>query len=144
MRYKAWPYYNDWVVIFGKDRATGEKAHSIEVTINNMMNNLMKKENDKTATPTSTPFEDDVGENNNYSESENVSFSAGESNTSSRTKERQKRKRTPSRLNTSVPKDPIMIDMMSKFFTTVHSQMGDLIYEVGHEHDVSVARKKLF
>lgn len=68
MRYKAWPYYNDWVVIFGKDCATGEKAHSIDVTINNLMNNLMNKENDKTATPISTPFEDDVGENNNYSE----------------------------------------------------------------------------
>ncbi|KAK6164017.1 hypothetical protein DH2020_000881 [Rehmannia glutinosa] len=26
MRFKTWPFYNDWVNIFGKDRATGEHA----------------------------------------------------------------------------------------------------------------------
>lgn len=26
MRCKSWPYYKDWVTIFGKDRATGERA----------------------------------------------------------------------------------------------------------------------
>lgn len=26
MRFKSWPYYKDWVIIFGKDRATGESA----------------------------------------------------------------------------------------------------------------------
>lgn len=26
MRCKSWPYYKDWVIIFGKDRATGESG----------------------------------------------------------------------------------------------------------------------
>lgn len=26
MRYKSWPYYKDWEVIFGKDRAQGDTS----------------------------------------------------------------------------------------------------------------------
>lgn len=29
MRYKSWPYYEDWKIIFGKDRATGDTADDI-------------------------------------------------------------------------------------------------------------------
>lgn len=29
MRYKSWPYYEDWQVLFGKDRANGENAEDI-------------------------------------------------------------------------------------------------------------------
>lgn len=29
MRYKSWPYYDDWKEIYGKDRATGETAEDI-------------------------------------------------------------------------------------------------------------------
>lgn len=29
MRFKSWPYYDDWKEIFGKDRATGEHAEDI-------------------------------------------------------------------------------------------------------------------
>ncbi|XP_057808003.1 uncharacterized protein LOC131022504 [Salvia miltiorrhiza] len=28
-RYKSWPYYEDWKIIFGKDRATGEEAEDL-------------------------------------------------------------------------------------------------------------------
>ncbi|XP_073305122.1 uncharacterized protein [Primulina huaijiensis] len=28
MRYRSWPYYNDWCEIFGRDRSTGERSES--------------------------------------------------------------------------------------------------------------------
>lgn len=27
MRYKSWPLWNDWKLVFGKDRASGDVAH---------------------------------------------------------------------------------------------------------------------
>lgn len=36
MRYKTWPYYEDWKVMFGKDRANGENAEDILDAFNAM------------------------------------------------------------------------------------------------------------
>lgn len=137
MRYKAWPLYNDWVIVFGRDRATGDTAHPIQVTLNNLAN--------KEAQDTPTMVHDDFGDNNNdMNESCGMSFSAGESQNSEATKSRVKRKKNTYRLNPEVRDDPQLIEMMSTFISSVHSQIGELISKVGHEHDVSEARKNLF
>ncbi|XP_012835755.1 PREDICTED: uncharacterized protein LOC105956449 [Erythranthe guttata] len=36
MRYKSWPYFKDWTIIFGKDRATGESAEALADAINDI------------------------------------------------------------------------------------------------------------
>ncbi|KAK6164105.1 hypothetical protein DH2020_000969 [Rehmannia glutinosa] len=38
MRNKSWPFYNDWVMIFGKDRATGEHAEDFTDALNHVLN----------------------------------------------------------------------------------------------------------
>lgn len=38
MRFKSWPYYEDWCEIFGKDRATGENSESFVDAVNNVLN----------------------------------------------------------------------------------------------------------
>lgn len=84
MRYRAWLVYNDWVIVFGWDRATGDHANLIQHVLNNLMN---KKTQDSP-----TFVQDDFGDNNNdMNESYDVSFSGGERNTSSRTKQRVKK-----------------------------------------------------
>ena len=36
LRNKSWPFYEDWLIIFGKDRATGEFAESAADAVENM------------------------------------------------------------------------------------------------------------
>ncbi|KAG8387766.1 hypothetical protein BUALT_Bualt02G0055400 [Buddleja alternifolia] len=38
MHYKSWPLYDDWVEIFGKDRATGEQAEDFVEAVNHVLN----------------------------------------------------------------------------------------------------------
>ncbi|KAK6126651.1 hypothetical protein DH2020_039598 [Rehmannia glutinosa] len=40
MRNKSWPFYNDWVMIFGKDRATGEHAEDFTEALNHVLNGM--------------------------------------------------------------------------------------------------------
>ncbi|XP_057794964.1 uncharacterized protein LOC131011181 [Salvia miltiorrhiza] len=37
MRFKSWPLYDDWKIIFGKDRATGDQAEDFMEAINDMV-----------------------------------------------------------------------------------------------------------
>ncbi|CAA0840456.1 Unknown protein [Striga hermonthica] len=39
MRYKSWPYYADWVEVFGKDRATGQGAMGFTDAVNEVLHN---------------------------------------------------------------------------------------------------------
>lgn len=34
MRHKSWPYYDHWVEIFGKDKAIGQHAESMNHAVN--------------------------------------------------------------------------------------------------------------
>ncbi|KAG8375966.1 hypothetical protein BUALT_Bualt09G0014100 [Buddleja alternifolia] len=51
MRFKSWPLYDDWVEIFGKDRATGEAvegfADVVQQLLNKNVNNEQGKENEE-------------------------------------------------------------------------------------------------
>lgn len=133
MRYKAWPYFNDWSICFGKDRAGGERGTSFVETINNLVNGDNR--------PESEPVEDETAENVQFTpEGDNVSVLGGESNNS----QKGKRKRGSSRTEFARHEDPKMAEMMSTFIANVHSQMGSLISKVGHEHDAAIARQGLF
>ncbi|KAL8463586.1 hypothetical protein ACS0TY_034297 [Phlomoides rotata] len=44
LRYKTWPYYPQWIEIFGKDRATGENAIDPIDLVNELYNNGLDRE----------------------------------------------------------------------------------------------------
>ncbi|KAL8532864.1 hypothetical protein ACS0TY_009171 [Phlomoides rotata] len=44
IRFKTWPYYPQWIEIFGKDRATGEYAVDPIDLVNKLYRNVMEKE----------------------------------------------------------------------------------------------------
>ncbi|PIN22905.1 hypothetical protein CDL12_04378 [Handroanthus impetiginosus] len=48
MRFKSWPYYNDWCEIFGKDKATGENAQDFVEAVNDILNSDAQKINHTT------------------------------------------------------------------------------------------------
>ncbi|KAL8476163.1 hypothetical protein ACS0TY_028719 [Phlomoides rotata] len=44
LRYKTWPYYPQWIEIFGKDRATGENVVDPIDLVNELYNNGLNRE----------------------------------------------------------------------------------------------------
>lgn len=136
MRYKAWPFYNDWLNIFGKDRATGSTSAYCADVITKLV----------TGGATNPPISlgDETAYNINATDAENLSHSGGETNSSTRSKRNEKRKRSSTHLNEECRDDVPMVGMMSTFFSNVHSQIGELISKVGHQHNASLARRKLF
>ncbi|KAL8484143.1 hypothetical protein ACS0TY_026732 [Phlomoides rotata] len=46
IRFKTWPYYPQWIEIFGKDRATGEYAVDPIDLVNELYRNVMEQEED--------------------------------------------------------------------------------------------------
>ncbi|KAL8494147.1 hypothetical protein ACS0TY_025077 [Phlomoides rotata] len=44
LRFKSWPYYEQWIDIFGKDRATGENAADAVDLVNEMLRNAKEQE----------------------------------------------------------------------------------------------------
>ncbi|KAI3461769.1 hypothetical protein Pfo_018432 [Paulownia fortunei] len=47
VKYKAWPYYNDWCDIFCKDRATGENAKAFADVMQDLFTGSKRKQPDK-------------------------------------------------------------------------------------------------
>ncbi|KAL8489747.1 hypothetical protein ACS0TY_025584 [Phlomoides rotata] len=44
MRFKSWPYYGNWLDIFGKDRATGEHASDTMDFVNELLKNAQEEQ----------------------------------------------------------------------------------------------------
>ncbi|KAG8373656.1 hypothetical protein BUALT_Bualt11G0046900 [Buddleja alternifolia] len=47
MRFKSWPLYDDWVEIFGKDRATGEAVEGFADVVQQLLNKNVNNEQGK-------------------------------------------------------------------------------------------------
>ncbi|KAK6127160.1 hypothetical protein DH2020_039089 [Rehmannia glutinosa] len=90
MRNKSWPFFNDWVIIFGKDRATGEHAEDFIDAVNHVLNgsSIPQEETPDNLEHLSENFED---------ETETQSMCHAESNpqTSVSGKKRSGKKRKP-------------------------------------------------
>ncbi|KAL8483258.1 hypothetical protein ACS0TY_026085 [Phlomoides rotata] len=46
MRFKSWSYYNQWLDIFGKDRATGDQVMDHMNLVNDLLINTDEQEGD--------------------------------------------------------------------------------------------------
>ncbi|GER50751.1 elongation factor G [Striga asiatica] len=89
MHYKSWPFYGDWVKIFGKDRATGEGAQGFTDVVNGVLHET------NVHAPSPIPTQDSFPEHCDDLENNMDSFSAqaGESSASGKSKRDGKRKR---------------------------------------------------
>ncbi|KAL8044866.1 hypothetical protein ABFX02_08G074400 [Erythranthe guttata] len=134
MRYKSWPFYKDWTTVFGKDRATGEHAETFVEAINDLVTNSKGKEpcsNDDEYVPQVDPSRSD-----NYSQYQ--TFSRADEATSAKSKSKSKKRPRVDAIESGY------IEMTSKFFEKMESQMNELVSRMGFEKDVSTARKQVF
>ncbi|KAL8462396.1 hypothetical protein ACS0TY_033431 [Phlomoides rotata] len=79
IRFKTWPYYTQWLEIYGKDRATGENAVNPMDLVNELLSNPeqeQKGDTDEKNIP-KNPFTVNEGENNSVCKPEASSIKSG-------------------------------------------------------------------
>ncbi|CAA0815253.1 Unknown protein [Striga hermonthica] len=131
MRYKSWPYYYDWIHIFGKDRATGEQAEDILDAVSNV--NIGNP--DISPTPETQPT-DDFGLDQDENVPETLSESISPSSSGGKKSSGRKRKSIESA-------DPLC-DVMRSFSENTSARLCEIAKRIGYEYDVSQARKDVF
>ncbi|KAK6161405.1 hypothetical protein DH2020_004786 [Rehmannia glutinosa] len=135
MRFKSWPFYNDWVNIFGKDRATGEYAEGFTEAVNNVLNgNGMSNPDEEPMEQFPNLFE----EYNDETETMSVCQPEATPGNSTSTKKSSGRKR-----KSSENEDPL-VENMGTFCRNTNTRLADIAKRIGYEYDISVARKEVY
>lgn len=133
MRLKSWPFYQDWSIIFGKDRATSERGSHFGDAVNAVLNAGTRPEIvslDNIRASTQNPSDD---------ESEFMSACRGESATSP---SKQKKKNPSKRARLEVDVEGKMVDMMKNFIDKSDARWDKVIDKLGFD-DGSTTRKKV-
>lgn len=135
MHFKAWPLYNDWSIIFGKDRAQGD--HGIDLEENYRKGPTLKEKD-------SHPKEDflfgeeqggdyvpdmEFNDNLEHGPDINISMSNGQSSAPSKSKSSNKRKAPTDGF------DSQFFDIMSNFSSMADLRLGKIAKRIGHEHE---------
>ncbi|KAK6126603.1 hypothetical protein DH2020_039649 [Rehmannia glutinosa] len=121
MRNKSWPFYNDWVMIFGKDRATGEHAEDFTEVLNHVLNGMSIPQED-------TPINLENLSENGEDETETNSFCQAESTPQTLASE----KKGKGRKRNSVDGVDPMYDVMKTFCRNTDSRLGDIAKQIGY------------
>ncbi|GAB2295037.1 hypothetical protein Dimus_038331 [Dionaea muscipula] len=125
MRDKPFPFYEDWLVLFGKDRATGELAEGVVDMVDNM--NLEELDADVDGLPTDVPQE---------------THSTGPASLSATTISKGGKKR--GRANEGVTK--CLNEMVASFSACFHesnTSMAKIADAIGYAKEGRIARKNL-
>ncbi|KAL8478167.1 hypothetical protein ACS0TY_030161 [Phlomoides rotata] len=129
MRHKSWPMYEDWCKIFGCSRATGEGAES-HVNINTPHPSVNKN----------VDLDEELNRVNDEtmdeSQSPTVNVQTGEYTETGRTSSGRKRK-------APTTSDPF-VDVVQNFYDGASSRLGEIAQRIGHDHDMSSARKLIY
>lgn len=137
MRHKSWPYYKDWITIFGKDRATGESGSGWT----DAAHRLARGDKGKSPIPTSDDYIPYMGHINSEFDDSDMSACRGES-ACSPTKS-TKKTTTKKRPRQNDEMEFKMVDMMSKFFDQHNAHLEKLVNKLGSDESAS-QRKKVF
>ncbi|KAL6587928.1 hypothetical protein OROMI_000906 [Orobanche minor] len=129
MRYKGWPYYDDWCEIFGKDRATGAKAEDVMDAVNEMLKNENIREKDIAHNDIESV--DELEENV-------ISRSTFQFDTNGADKKLKRKKRK------SLDDDTVIIEKLGNFLENAQSRLGEIAQCIGYEYDAKISRKELF
>lgn len=137
MRHKSWPFYNDWCVIFGKDRATGHDGQDWGDASHKIHNH----DRGKTPTTQSDCYVPYTGAMNSEFEDDFMSACRGESACSPTNAGKKKNNKKRARETEEI--EGKMVDMMSNFFERHSGQLEKLVEKMGADESAAM-RKKVF
>ncbi|KAK6163490.1 hypothetical protein DH2020_000354 [Rehmannia glutinosa] len=133
MRNKSWPFYNDWVMIFGKDRATGEHAEDFTDALNHVLNGQSIPQDDYHVNleilSDNCEYETETHSNCQAESTPQMSASG--------------KKGAGGKRKSSDGVDPLY-EIMRTFCQSTDARFGDIAKRIGYEYDISIARKEVF
>lgn len=130
MRYKEWPYYDDWKEVFGKDRATGDAAEDILDAFNEIQ--------DEQHTENGVNFGDYEFSQNDLNETEGAGDSVSQSGKHHEIPPLKGKKR---KVNVDMQ---AVCEVLAEIGRKQDARLADLCKRIGHEFDVSKQRKEAF
>lgn len=141
LKNKSFPFYTEWVEIFGNDRATGDNAQAFVDAVQDVLSNK------STAPPESAGF--DFGGETPATESPPsagfTSFTPGESSSATKVKGKGKMKKPVEVIDES------FVETMSKFCDQTKSSiagiadtMGNIAQRIGSEFDATQKRGQVY
>ncbi|CAA0843333.1 Unknown protein [Striga hermonthica] len=133
VRYKSWPYYPDWVEIFGKDRETREGAVGFTDAVNDVLHYT------NVQVPSPIPTEDAVPEQCDFPQTNFDSFlaRAGESSASGKSKRDGKRKRP-------VEVEDKIMGLLSSVCQETNDRLSELSTRVGNHVEAKEQRVAIY
>ncbi|KAL1540521.1 hypothetical protein AAHA92_24864 [Salvia divinorum] len=138
MRDKSWPQYDDWLEIFGKDRANGSGAEDIMEALNGLYSAERQGTSDGGGlnAPTDDTSADDSMNVNSLHEApaDSTCQSAGGSESQSEA----------ARKSTGDPAMDVMLELIGKMHEDTNARLQCLSLRIGYEQDLCKAQKEVF
>ncbi|KAL8534391.1 hypothetical protein ACS0TY_010419 [Phlomoides rotata] len=128
--FKSWPYYSNWLDIFGKDRATGENAADPIDLVNDLLRNPQTEQEGETEGKTVPmgAFEMHSDENNSVSKPVAPGIKSGSKGT--------KRKNRDTEVNA-------LVETLGEFMKQSNSTFGDIAKGIGPSTKLQIDNNKL-
>ncbi|KAL1559742.1 hypothetical protein AAHA92_10050 [Salvia divinorum] len=136
LRNKSWPYYEDWKVIFGKDRASGDDSVDAREAFN-QTGTQVGNENIDISAEYEEVFTNNFGLDNASPDSQTDSvFSSAIGS--------QKEGGQPKKKRKGVSALDGLVDVIAKMHEATNMRLEYLANRIGYEFDLTKARKEVF
>ncbi|KAL8515785.1 hypothetical protein ACS0TY_014468 [Phlomoides rotata] len=129
MRSKSWPLYDDWCEIFDNSRATGEASVSHLRTTTPLPLFSTGMNVDSVSNRVGDETQDESQSPSGYAQT-------GESTDTGKTNSGRKRK--------SPLQPDLMVYVVQNFCDNASNRLGDIAQRIGHDQDLSAARKMIY
>ncbi|KAG6436498.1 hypothetical protein SASPL_101399 [Salvia splendens] len=144
MRTKSWPFWDDWKVIFGKDRATGQNAEGVAEAAKNSSPDEPVTEIGESTADYHPSFDDFIGYEQvhatfgNNVVDDSSAHSGQNTNGPPPAPPKHKRKRKVSDDESGI------VEMLGKMHSETNARLDTLAARIGYEMDLGKARKEIF
>ncbi|XP_028098688.1 uncharacterized protein LOC114298330 isoform X1 [Camellia sinensis] len=131
MQNKSFPYYEDWLVLFGKDRATGELAEDPADAVEAIaVEEAMGEKGDGSPAKQFNVADFECSMSTNGNASNSSTFSKGGT----------KRARTTEGIASNIA---TMTETLGSFLDKTDTRLGEIVKRIGYQHDLSQARRSV-
>ena len=139
MRYKSWPLWEDWKLIFGKDRATGGTAEDLEVAADEVRDRMAggSADHDNDYHPS---FEDFLPNDVPHI----VPETPNQNNISGNTEQQASSTKSGSQKRKLHPADAALMEFLGNLHADTNSQLDAISQRIGYEFDVAKARETIY